>query len=651
MQVSNMKRIILLLAIVGLINFSNAQNTSVATTKITSKEVTKQVAKPLDSIRNLYGARYVDYKIISAKYDSIHADTTLTIQDYYKNNFLQKDDFHLLNFNNQGQTFAVLKPDFKNRSILPNVGFSSKFFNYLSENDITYYHVPTPTSILYYQSGFNGQVLNSVFTTNFNKFQNFSIAYKGLRSLGEYQNQLASHTNLRITYSYYNPFKKYEFRTHIADQKIFNEENAGLTNNALEHFTNNTPEFIVRNRMDVNLNNSNSTLRSTRYYFEQSLKLHPLNQNRTQLKINHQFSYERFKYNFSSSDNDYFTNNPTIFGNKINSTTNDNTLISYVNNQFSVLLKSNAIAGNLKPYINFNQINQEYTNAVTVNSISYPQSQKTLYTNIGTQWNFLYKGAFINADAAQMLNGFKEGSFLKTTVGYQLNNKTKILGGLQLTNAIPNVTANFYQSNFEDYNWHNHFNNEQMKVLFGDLTTPWINVSLAIHQLKNYIYYNEFSKPSQHNDFVDYLNLKASNEFKFGKFALNNTIAYQKVTQGISVFKVPELTTRNTFYYANYFFKGKPLYAQIGFNFKYFTKYYANEFNPVINEFYLQNNQQIGNFPMLDFFVNGQIRRTRIYFGIENITAGLTGNNYFVTPNNPYRDLSIRFGLTWNFFN
>ena len=126
---------------------------------------------------------------------------------------------------------------------------------------------------------------------------------------------------------------------------------------------------------------------------------------------------------------------------------------------------------------------------------------------------------------------------------------------------------------------------------------------------------------------------------------------YQKLARGGNVFRVPEFVTRNTLYYQNYFFKGKPLLAQIGITFKYFTKYYANEFNPVLNEFYLQNNTQIGDYPTFDVFVNGEVRRTRIYFKVENVTASLTGRNYFASPNNPARDLSIRLGLVWNFWN
>jgi hypothetical protein len=63
---------------------------------------------------------------------------------------------------------------------------------------------------------------------------------------------------------------------------------------------------------------------------------------------------------------------------------------------------------------------------------------------------------------------------------------------------------------------------------------------------------------------------------------------------------VPDLVTRNTVYFTNYFFK-KALFLQTGVTFNYFTNYFANDYNPVIGEFFVQNNKQIGNFPNLIF--------------------------------------------------
>jgi hypothetical protein len=154
--------------------------------------------------------------------------------------------------------------------------------------------------------------------------------------------------------------------------------------------------------------------------------------------------------------------------------------------------------------------------------------------------------------------------------------------------------------------------------------------------------------PAQYSNTINYLSVKASNEFKFGKIALNNTLLYQKTDQQELVLNVPEFLTRNTLYYSQEMFR-KALFFQTGVTFNYFTNYYANEYNPVIGEFFVQNKKEIGNFTNFDFFFNAKIQRTRIYLILEHFNSSLSGNNFYATPNNPYRDFIIRFGLVWNF--
>src|SRR5690606_34174868 len=127
----------------------------------------------------------------------------------------------------------------------------------------------------------------------------------------------------------------------------------------------------------------------------------------------------------------------------------------------------------------------------------------------------------------------------------------------------------------------------------------------------------------------NYLKVKASKEFKFFRnFALNNTVMYQQVDQEEEIINVPQIITRNTLYYSNHLFK-KALYIQTGVTLKYFSKYYSNGYNPVLSEFYLQDQEETGEFPMLDFFINAKVQRTRIYFKLEHINSSFTGYEFY----------------------
>jgi hypothetical protein len=73
-------------------------------------------------------------------------------------------------------------------------------------------------------------------------------------------------------------------------------------------------------------------------------------------------------------------------------------------------------------------------------------------------------------------------------------------------------------------------------------------------------------------------------------------------------------------------------------------------YDPVLGEFYSQDSVKLGAFPLVDVFVNAKIQQTRIFLKIENATAPFGKPEYFSAPRHPFRDLSIRFGLVWNFF-
>lgn len=156
-------------------------------------------------------------------------------------------------------------------------------------------------------------------------------------------------------------------------------------------------------------------------------------------------------------------------------------------------------------------------------------------------------------------------------------------------------------------------------------------------------------KPTQAANTLNYLKLEVAKEFRVGKFALDNRVMYQNVIDGDGILNVPQIITRNTFYFSDQLFK-KALFLQTGITLNYFTEYHMNGYDPLLAEFYTQNQTMVGDFPRLDFFINAKVRQTRIYFKAEHFNSAVTGYNYFSAPNNPYRDFAIRFGIVWNFF-
>ena len=86
----------------------------------------------------------------------------------------------------------------QSNGLFPQIGSNAKHYNYLKTSDIDYYHVATPFTELMYRSAFvQGQLLDALFSVNTSPRFNFTIARKGLRSLGNYQHFLSSSSNFR----------------------------------------------------------------------------------------------------------------------------------------------------------------------------------------------------------------------------------------------------------------------------------------------------------------------------------------------------------------------------------------------------------------------------------------------------------------------
>lgn len=599
--------------------------------------------------------KFTDYKIFSHSRDTTYVDTTLTIEKDYKFNFIRKDDFELLAFHNQGQTFNNLGYDFSNVSLYPQIGARAKHFSHFEIEDIKYYEVPTPTTELAWRTGLEqGQTLDATITLNTSKRHNISLSYKGLRSLGKYRNTLSSHGNMRLTYSYRSKNDRYNMRVHQTAQQIINDENGGITDESIAYFEANDPDFIERARLVTNFTDATNVLRSNRSYIDHSYAIwkrkDSVRNAQTSLKVGHVLNYETKHYEFDqSNDNDFF-------GDSFDSQIKDKNKLTTFYNQVHLRLQSPIILGNLSFHIDNYDFDYRYKNKVFLGSQTVNQSLNGNVSSVGATWITYYKNIKINAQIASTITNDLNANYLKATATYKKDSLFTLNATFLNNSKSPNFNFLLNQSSYIAYNWQNSFKNELTRSLLFDLKSDkWINASAQITQLDNYTYFTDANNNGQitalqHNETINYLKIKASKKFKYRKFTLDNTVMYQKVAKGDDVFKVPDLVLRNSIYYSNYLFKKKPLFLQAGFTFKYFTKYFANDYNPLLSEFSVQNHTEIGDFPLVDLFINAKVSQTRIYLKAEHLNSLFSEKNYYSAPSYPYRDFVVRFGLVWNFF-
>ncbi|HLV14150.1 MAG TPA: putative porin [Xanthomarina sp.] len=595
-------------------------------------------------------AKIEQYLIISHARDTTIVDTSLTIRKEYKFNYLRKDNFNLLSFSNVGQPYNTLIHNFDNSKLMPLFGARARHFNYMEIEDISYYHVPTPFTELYYKTAFTqGQQLDAFFTVNTSKQFNFSIAYKGMRSIGKYQHALTSTGNFRFTTSYKTKDNRYIANAHIVMQDLLNEENGGLQDDNIKYFESGNEEFIDRAVLAVNFQDAENILKGKRFHLDHRYKLlkeQDSTSNNT-LSVGNVLSFEDKFYEYNQKkQNEYFG---AAF--QQNGLRDRVTLENFYAQGYAEY--SNNLLGNLKFNIDYNNYNYGYDKVTYIDNILITNRLLGSVVSVGGHYSKKIKKFNIEGGFGLNISGDFEGNYVEGSASYQFTDDIGFSARVKHNSQAPNYNFLLYQSVYQNYNWKTSFDNVKTQNIKLALTSNKIaNLSVDITNINDYTYFKKASglvKPFQSDKSINYLSVKLQKEISFKKFSLDNTIAYQTVKDANLVFNVPSFVTRNTLYYFNHFFK-KALFLQTGVTFNYFTKYYMNGYDPLMAEFYVQTEREFGGFPRFDFFVNAKIQRARIYIKAEHFNSAWTGYDYYSAPNHPYRDFAIRFGLVWNFF-
>jgi hypothetical protein len=597
------------------------------------------------------------YLLFNTEMDTSVVDTTLSIKKDYKFNYLQSDNFGLMPFANIGQTYNSLTINTRENNSVPLFGARAKHFNYMTNSDINYYEVPTPWTRLTYKTAFEqGQLLDAFFTINLSKQFNFSIAYKGLRSLGNYQNTLTSTGNFRVTSNYKSKNDRYNAKGYIVMQDILNQENGGIKDADLENFETGQPEFIDRSVFDPNFQNAENMLKGKLFYLDHSFdivkKNDSLNYNR--LSVINTISLEDKNFQFRQT-----TPVTAFFGDSFTSNIDDRVTLENFKTALG-LRYSNNILGEVMLAVNYTDINYGYNSVVLFPGETIPNRIKSNFVGVEAGYLQTYKGFRIEGKGGVNLSDEFAGSFLNGVISFKLFDDVSVSGGININSRLANYNHLLYQSDYINYNWYNfdNFKNINTQQLnFSIKSQKFFNADFDISNIDNYTYFNledqvdavKIITPTQYDKPLQYIRLKVQKEFRVGNLALDNTLMYQNVVSDDDVLNVPTFIARNTLYYSNQLFK-KAMTLQTGVTFNYFTKYNMNGYDPLLAEFYTQNETELGGFPRLDFFVNVKIRQTRIFFKAEHFNSSFTGYDYFSAPNQPYRDFTIRFGLVWDFF-
>lgn len=578
-------------------------------------------------------------------------DTGISIYQHWNATLSGNDEYGWLELGNLGAPRQMLVHQYERNSSL-QWGMNPYPNGRRQKEDFKYYNVKAPLVRARYLQGYErGQSFDITAALNVHERLGYNIRFQRLNSQGLYQRQMAEFNNFSIAYSYQTEDTRLKILGHFDSFSRRNNENGGLENEDDVRLNLQLNRELVAVRFPA----AQSATRQRRFYTVATYDLGFFKEIITQdtnvvaedslqivsdtsrvfrpvFNLGSSFEYQRLSYVFSSGQPLPFTALYDFGG------TYDSTSFEHIQQRFFISTPRNQTLY-WKAGIGYE--------AATYRS---PWTVRPLFQSfIFGKSAFNYKGMQIEADGQLIYAGTQAGNFeIDGTAGY--SNKNLALNGVLKLSAIdPGVFFQSFRSNY--FSWNNEFRPVQHQYLgansrFGKN----LRVDGGLHLFQNYTVLDQQALPLQASGVQQLLQITANHHLKIGKgFGFANRLSYQTTGDQLGEIRVPEIYLRSTVY-TNLKVYYQRLKLQPGLEMHFFTPYYAMNWMPVTGMFHLQDNEQFGGFPFVNFFVNIELKRALIYVKVENLTQDFIAPDYFIAPGHPLPDLVLRLGIKWDFF-
>lgn len=229
----------------------------------------------------------------------------------------------------------------------------------------------------------------------------------------------------------------------------------------------------------------------------------------------------------------------------------------------------------------------------------------------------------------------------------------------EVTYARQSRLPSFLESRYEgkQRQWVTNFDNEISDYLKAQIKLYTKNFSvrpfLSFNRMANYIYFSQEKLPDQTS--ADVVVLQPGLHFDWHispKIAWKNTLRYQAVSGGASeTYPLPEWLGLSQVSYKNVLFDGKMI-LQTGIDAHFRSAYQGLAYDPVIQQYHLQNDFTNDSFVKIDVFLNFKVSNFLLFLNVAHVNQGLfsENNGYFITPFFTGTQQSVDVGVRWMFF-
>lgn len=525
------------------------------------------------------------------------------------------------------------------------------------------------TQVSYVTSGnktTSEQVLSALHTQNINQYTNIGLEYDLITSKGIYLYQELKSNRFSLFASHDKD--NYSIYGNISSNKTKSLENGGIID---------VPAFLFHQANDpiaygVSLGDASSAVKNLSFFTTQSYRFSKTVADTTSFNndtltfskekalpfmINHTIRYDRYTRTYTDSDtSDFYMNNyyylVPVYDSVFRYVFENSFQISGDEYKFLpgfIMGIKHQLTGYSYLYPGLTIITENEIDRDTILPLNFASN----YNNLSVYGMLLFNKKSRISYQGKMeyfFAGYRLNDILTDfSMNYKLNAKGARISAFGKFYATePDFfLKQYYSSRFQ---WNTAFpktktTSASLSFTSGDGT---VYAEGGLSLMDNYIYINDMALPAKADLNILVSSLRLEKKFKWGGFNHIHKFILQKVNRESNL-QLPLMAYGNTSYYENAFFKSV-LKFQIGFDFYINSSYYSDAYMPATGMFYRQNIAKTGEYPFLDGFLNWKVKRTRFFIKYTNALAGPAGYNYFTTYGYPMNPGSLKFGLSWTFY-
>lgn len=549
------------------------------------------------------------------------------------------------------------------------------FFNntlrpYIPRVDNTpYFNTRVPMTLVSFNTGGSSQTtqdwLKVRLSGNINARAQVGGYLSYLYSRGMFENQAAKHFNWGFSGSYLG--EKYQMMAMFNNWNPLNKENGGIEDDL--YITDPAQvqggsTSVNTKQIPVNLNDAHSHLLGhelwmthryrmgfTRFNEEDSIKeFVPV----TQAFWTFDFKIQEHRFvDNASADDEFFSNTYFTEGGTYDRTkqwTVKNALGLQLLEGFNKYAKAGLTAYALHEVSNYRQTPADTIAGVNT-GIRPSATEHTLHIGgrlAKEQGNNLRYAA--NAQIGMV--GAKAGELrLDGTVDLRVRvrrDTASLRAYIDFSNLEPSFFLREYVSNH--FVWHNDFGKTRRLRFGGILDIPHTStrISAGAENTQNLVFFGSDGLPVQHSGSVQVFSASLQQNLRAGVLHWDNKLTYQK-SSNQSVLPLPDFTAYSNLYVI---FRLATLRAQVGIDCTYMTRYYAHGYQPATMSFTNQDEVKVGNYPMMNFYVNMKLKKVKFYVLYSHINDGIFGGkDKFSALHYPLNPGRFLMGLSVDFAN